>query len=74
MEKMNEICKMILTLNEEDYANAAEVINSQKAYVNPLRMATQGWQNELGRYNAKVVEKIKELHELLKTGTNIERP
>ena len=73
MKKMNEICKMILELNEEDYVDAANVINSQKEYVNPLRMATQGWQNELGRYNAKVVEKIKELHELLKTGANIER-
>ena len=74
MEKMNEICEMILTLNEEDYANAAEVIHHQKEYISPLRPTTQGWQNDLGNYNEKVVAKIKELHELLKTGADIERP
>lgn len=74
MKKMNEICKMILELNEEDYADAASVINSQKEYINPLRLATQGWQNELGNHNEKVVAKIKELHELLKTGADIKKP
>lgn len=56
---MNEICEMILTLNEEDYANEAEVIHHKKEYISPLRPATQGWQNDLGNYNEKVVAKIK---------------
>ena len=64
MEKMNEICKMILELNEEDYVDAANVINSQKEYVNPLRLAAQGWQNELGNHK-KMIEMLNTIRELM---------
>ena len=74
MKKMNKICEMILTLDENDYADAERVIKQQKEYISPLKPVTQGWQNDLGDYNEKVVAKIKELHEILKAGAEIEEP
>ena len=74
MDKINEICKSVLELQDEDYAEAAQIIEDQKGYFNPLKMATMGWQHELGEHNEKVVAKVKELHEILKAGADIERP
>ena len=74
MKKINAICEEILKLEEKDYKDAEQIINGQKKYISPLRPKTQAWQNELGEYNKKVVKKIKELHELLKTGAEISRP
>ncbi len=74
MEKINSVCKMILALTDEDFAEMDEIIDEQKNYCNPLRMATSAWQNQLGDHNANVVEKLKELKAEIEKGANIVPP
>ena len=72
--RINAICEEILALDEKDFGEVEVVIHHQKNYCSPLKYATQAWQHELAEYNEKVLTKIKELQELIKSGAEIKAP
>ena len=74
MEKINTICEAILCIADEDFAEMEEIIEQQLNYINPLRMATTGYKNQLGRHNRDVVDKLRELKEILEAGASIKPP
>lgn len=74
IERIEEACKCILAIKEEDFREMIEIAEGQKNYAHPLKMATAKWQHDLGEYNEKVVKQLIELQETLKGGANIRKP
>ena len=74
MEKINTICQAILGITDDDFSEIEEIIEQQLNYINPLRMATTGYKNQLGRHNRDVVNKLRELKEILEAGASIKPP
>ena len=74
MNKINKICRLVLTITDEDFAEMQKVIDGQLSYQHPLKMATVGYQRDLGRHNAAVIAKLKELIDVINQGRNITEP
>ena len=72
--KIYKICEDILTITDEEIKELREIAEGQKNYNNPLRMATSGWQQELGEHNDNVLDAIIALKKELEVGTEIQRP
>lgn len=73
-EKIDAVCKSVLEISKEDFEEAKQVAEEQKTYTHPFKMATAKWQHELGKYNERVLEKLEELQEVLKSGADIQKP
>ena len=56
--KIYKICEDVLTITDDEIKELREIAEGQKRYNNPLRMATSGWQQELGEHNDKVLDAI----------------
>lgn len=63
--KINEICRTILTITDEEIAEVRYIIEGQKNYIHPLKRATQKKQNALGKANELVLNSIIETKKLL---------
>lgn len=74
IEKIEAVCKSVLEISKEDFEEMKQVVEEQKTYTHPLKMATAKWQHELGEYNEKVLNKLEELQAVLKSGANIQKP
>ena len=74
VKRIDRVCKDILMISNDDFAEMEEIIEQQLNYINPLRMATTGYKNQLGRHNRDVVNKLRELKEILEAGANIKPP
>ena len=72
--KIYKICEDVLTITDDEIKELREIAEGQKQYNNPLRMATSGWQQELGEHNDKVLDAIIALKKELEAGAKIERP
>ena len=72
--KIYTICEDVLTITDDEIKELREIAEGQKRYNNPLRMATSGWQQELGEHNDKVLDAIIALKKELEAGAEIERP
>ena len=72
--KIYKICEDVLTITDDEIKELREIAEGQKRYNNPLRMATSGWQQELGEHNDKVLDAIIALKKELEAGAEIERP
>ena len=73
MDKILKVTRLINQLTEDDFKEAIDVAEGQKNYVHPFKMATAKWQNDLGEYNLKVINKLKELKTLIESGAEIAR-
>lgn len=71
MEKIEKIALSVMKLTDEDFNEAAETIEQQKSYYNPLRLGTVAWQRALAEHNEKVVNAIKELKSIIESGKDI---
>ena len=72
--KIYKICEDVLTITDDEIKELREIAEGQKRNNNPLRMATSGWQQELGEHNDKVLDAIIALKKELEAGAEIERP
>ena len=72
--KIFGICKNVLKITDEEVSELREIAKQQQEYCHPLKMATTAWQNELGKYNDKVLDKILELKAVLEQGSSIQAP
>ena len=70
-QKFNKIGKLILNLTDSDFDEINSIIDSQLNYCHPLKMATQGKHNKLGRQNKKVIESILKLKKILEVGKEL---
>jgi hypothetical protein len=73
VEKIEKIAILVNELTEDDFKEATDIAEEQKNYIHPLKMATAKWQHELGEYNIKVINKLRELKTLIESGANITR-
>ena len=69
-----EICPDFSRRPSNQNKELREIAEGQKRYNNPLRMATSGWQQELGEHNDKVLDTIIALKKELEASAEIERP
>ena len=74
MNKINNICRLVLTITDEDFAEMQAIIDEQLSYTHPLKMATMSWQRKLGEQNTAVITKLKELIDVINQGKNIMSP
>ena len=72
INKVNGVCKKILSLTDEEIMECEEMANKQYAYNHPLKCATVGYFHDLGEHNLKVIIALKYLREVLKEGESIE--
>ncbi|MHC1722758.1 MAG: hypothetical protein AB9836_06085 [Aminipila sp.] len=70
--KIFKICKDIIKITEEEIAECRGIYKEQLTYNHPLKMATVKKQNDLGRYNRKVIHKVIELKTILENGPEVE--
>ncbi len=63
--KINEICKTILTITDEEIIEMKTVVEGQKNYTHPLKQETQRKQNALGKANELVLNSIVHTKRLL---------
>ena len=66
--RIYKICEDAIKVTDEEIKEIQDVYTQQLQYMSPLKMATTRKQHELGEYNKKVLEKIIELKNLLKSG------
>ena len=69
--KINNICKNILKITEEEVEELRDSFDEQVNYIHPLKHATAKKYNKLGSYNHKVLDKMLELKELIKGGKEL---
>lgn len=74
MKKIEKLCRDIYKLTEEDFREADEIVRGQLEYCHPLKMDTAKWQHDLGKHNAAVIAKLRELKEVIEQGAGIKRP
>lgn len=68
INEVNKICKAVLKLHDEDFTEVESMYEAQAAYSHPLKNATTARQNQLGEYNRRVTESLKNLWAVLKAG------
>lgn len=71
MEKICEIAEAIMNITDNDVAEMQEVIDGQREYNNPLRMATTARQHMLAEHNQRVLDGIVALRKVIAEGEKI---
>lgn len=71
MEKICDIAEAIMNITDNDVAEMQEVIDGQRNYDNPLRMATTARQHMLAKHNQRVLDGIVALREVITKGEDI---
>lgn len=71
IENIQNVCRQVLEISDNEFYSAIEIAEEQKEYFNPLKCATTDTQHKLGEYNDKVINKLLELKELLESGDDI---
>ena len=71
MEKICEIAEAIMNITDNDIAEMQEVIDGQRRYNNPLRIATTVMQHMLADHNQRVLDGIVVLRKVIAEGERI---
>jgi len=69
--KILDICIKVTQITDEEIEELREVAKGQMEYHNPLRMATTGKQNALGRHNMAVLDALLKLKEVIASGATL---
>ena len=72
--KINEICKKVLSITDEELAEMDKIAKDQLSYNHPMKMATVRWQHELGEHNKAVLKGLRKLRETIRKGADILPP
>ena len=67
------VCRAIRKITDEELAELEKVAKGQLEYCSPLKMATQGRQNALGKHNLAVLAKLRELRDAIMAGEELRR-
>ena len=68
MEKICENAEAIMNITDNDVAEAQEMIDGQRSYNNPLRMATTAKVHMLADHNQRVLDGIVALRKVIAEG------
>ena len=68
VEKVHELCCLVLTLTEEDFSEVEKMAREQTDYVNPLKLERQTKFNDMGDHNMNVLAALKNLKQVLVNG------
>ena len=71
MEKICDIAEAIMSTTDNDIKETQEMIDGQRRYNNPLRMATTARQRMLAEHNQKVLDGIVALRKVIEEGEKI---
>ena len=71
MEKICDIAEAIMSITDNDVAEAQELIDGQRSDNNPLRMATTARQHMLAEHNQRVFDGIVALRKVIAEGEEI---
>lgn len=71
MEKICDIAEAIMNITDNDVKDAQELIDGQREYNNPLRMATTARQHMLAEHNQRVLDGIVALRKVIAEGERI---
>ena len=71
IQEINKVCMAVMELTDEDFAQVREMAEQQSNYVHPLKNATARRQQELGDHNARVIDALYTLREIIKSGGEI---
>lgn len=69
IEKVNKVCKAVKNLTEKDFKAVLNMAKEQSEYTHPLKMATASKLNDIGKYNFKVIEALKNLKTIIENKT-----
>lgn len=72
--RINKICREVLSITEEEFNEMYDVANGQLEYNDPLKPATSGWQLRLGKHNIAVLDALKDLKHTIEQGADIKKP
>jgi len=68
--KVNEVCKAVLSLTEDDIIAVEAMQQEQSNYTHPFKVGKQAKHNANGEYNRKVIAHLKDLRKVLLDGAN----
>lgn len=68
IKEIDKVCALVLNLKESDFEQARAMAQGQSNYINPLKPATTAKQGALGDYNARVLNALHALREVIKAG------
>lgn len=71
VNKIYEIRKTLFEITDKEIEELREMAREQIEYSHPFKMATARYQNQLGEYNNKVLDKILELKQIFEYGANL---
>lgn len=71
IQKVNDICKSILSITDKDLAAIEKMAKEQSEYIHPLKNATAGKYHELGNHNLLVFEALKNIRNIIKAGATV---
>ena len=60
-----KIAQLVRTIDDEDFEELEKIVDTQQQYYNPLKMKTTNRQHELAEHNAKMINTLKTLKELV---------
>lgn len=60
-----KISELVREIDEDDFKYLEEIVESQKNYFNPLKVATENRQHELAKHNERIICLLRELKELV---------
>lgn len=62
------ICEKVIAITNEEIKEIETICQEQINYISPLKMKTTKKQNDLGKYNKKVLDKLIQLKKLIENG------
>lgn len=66
--KIFKICEEVLKITDREINEVRAIAKAQEEYSHPFKCATAAKQNEIGKFNNKVLDKLLELKEILEQG------
>lgn len=71
IKEINKVCKAVLKLTDADFEQVKLMAEGQINYLSPLKPATSSSQHQLGEHNTRVLNALRSLQEIIKSGENI---
>lgn len=71
MKNIMKLAKLAKNVTNEELGDATAMAQDQLDYINPLKNGTAMRQHALGEYNMKVINKIRELRDVITSGETL---
>lgn len=74
MNKIDLLCCTVSEMTDHDFDEMEQLIKDQHEWNIPLLPKTTAWQHELAEFNARVLQKVRELKAVIAEGDSIVQP